>query len=159
MNCQVEIMKILVAVDATETSHQALEQALQLLNLQTATVLLLSVEPPVITTSTSELPGIFGESPEVAWQEQVEVMDLEKGRAQTTLTWAENICKQAGVQFVVSRMEVGDPKHVICEVAEQEASNLIVIGTHNKGMIERVFMGSVSDYVVHHSACPVLVVP
>lgn len=151
-------MKILVAVDTTKTSHEALEQALRLLNLPTATVLLLSVEQPVVTPPTSDMPGFFGESPELSWQNEVEMVNLEEQRAKTALDWAEQICQQAGVQFMVSRLELGDPKHIICEVAKQEAADLIVVGSHHQGRVERMLMGSVSDYVVHHAECPVLVV-
>lgn len=151
-------MKILIAVDNTETGHQALEQALRLLNLQSATVLLLSVEQPIVTPPTSDMPGFFSDSPELSWQNEVEMATLEEERAKTTLSWAEEVCQQAGVQFVVPRLEIGDPKHVICDIAKQEAVDLVVIGSHSKGMVERMLMGSTSDYVLHHAVCPVLVV-
>ncbi len=151
-------MKILIAVDTTETGHPTLEQALRLLNLQAATVLLLSVEQPVVTPPTSDMPGFFSESPELSWQNEVEMANLEEERAKTALDWAERVCQQAGIQFVVPRLEIGDPKHVICEVAKQEAVDVIVVGSHHKGMVERILMGSASDYVVHHAECPVLVV-
>ncbi len=151
-------MKILIAVDNTETGHQTLGQALRLLNLQAATVLLLSVEQPIVTPPTSNMPGFFSDSPELSWQNEVEMANLEEERAKTTLDWAEEACQQAGVQFVVPRLEIGDPKHVICDVAKQEAVDLIVIGSHSKGMVERILMGSTSDYVLHHAVSPVLVV-
>lgn len=151
-------MKVLIAVDTTETGHQALEQALRLLNLPAATVLLLSIEQPVVTPPTSDMPGFFGESPELSWQTEVEMVNLEEDRAKTALSWAEQVCQQAGVQFVVPRLEIGDPKHVICDVAKQEAVDLIVVGAHRQGRVERMLMGSTSDYVVHHAECPVLVV-
>jgi nucleotide-binding universal stress UspA family protein len=152
-------MKVLFAVDTSETSRQALEQALRLLNLQTSTVLLLSVEQPVVTPPTSDMPGFFGESPELAWQEQSQLVELEEDRAKTALTWAEDLCQQAGVTFVVPRLELGDPKHLICDIAKQEACDLIVVGAQHQGLLGRVLMGSVSDFVVHHAQCPVLVIP
>ncbi|UIE37234.1 universal stress protein [Leptodesmis sichuanensis] len=151
-------MKILIAVDTTETGHQAFEQALRLLNLQAATVLLLSIEQPVVPPPSSDMPGFFSESPEMSWQNEVEMANLEEERAKAALDWAERVCQQAGVPFVVPRLEIGDPKHVICEVAKQEAVDVIVVGSHHKGMVERILTGSVSDYVVHHAECPVLVV-
>jgi nucleotide-binding universal stress UspA family protein len=84
--------------------------------------------------------------------------NLEEERAKAALDWAERVCQQAGVPSVVPRLEIGDPKHVICEVAKQEAVDVIVVGSHHKGMVERILTGSVSDYVVHHAECPVLVV-
>ena len=49
------------------------------------------------------------------------------------------------------------PGHTLCSVAESEKADLIVMGTRGMGTIRRTIMGSVSDYVVHHAKCPVLV--
>jgi nucleotide-binding universal stress UspA family protein len=46
----------------------------------------------------------------------------------------------------------------IVDVAEAEAADLIVVGTHDRGAVGRLFLGSVSDHVVRHARCPVMVV-
>ena len=51
----------------------------------------------------------------------------------------------------------GDPGEAIVAVAEKEKAVLIVCGTRGMGKLRRTFLGSVSDYVVHHAHCPVLV--
>ncbi|XP_061187781.1 universal stress protein in QAH/OAS sulfhydrylase 3'region-like isoform X2 [Saccostrea echinata] len=51
----------------------------------------------------------------------------------------------------------GDPGEAIVHVAEKEHANLIVTGCRGMGLLRRTFMGSVSDYVMHHASCPVLV--
>lgn len=56
------------------------------------------------------------------------------------------------------RVERGVPGEVICEVAAEERADLIVVGSHGKGVIRRVLLGSVSYHVLHHAPCPVLVV-
>jgi nucleotide-binding universal stress UspA family protein len=59
----------------------------------------------------------------------------------------------------VSTMSVsGDPADMICEVAEREGVDLIVVG--NKGMTgaKRFLLGSVPNQVSHHSPCNVLIV-
>jgi len=48
-------LKILVAVDDSESSRQALLQAFKLINLQAATIVLLSVEEPVMTSFTPNI--------------------------------------------------------------------------------------------------------
>lgn len=57
------------------------------------------------------------------------------------------------------RVEHGRPGPVICQIAGDEVFDLIVIGSHGAGVIERVLLGSVSHHVVDHARCPVLVVP
>jgi nucleotide-binding universal stress UspA family protein len=47
----------------------------------------------------------------------------------------------------------------IISVAENQKANLIVVGTRGLSAVRRTVMGSVSDYVVHHSKVPVLVCP
>jgi len=49
------------------------------------------------------------------------------------------------------------PGEVICRVAEEEHPTMIVIGTRGLGTIRRTILGSVSDYVLHHAKCPVIV--
>jgi len=46
----------------------------------------------------------------------------------------------------------------IVEAAAAEHADLIVVGTHERGAVGRLFLGSVSDHVVRHARCPVMVV-
>lgn len=150
-------MKILVAIDESESSHKALQQALRLITHQETIFILLGVEAPAFIPSASPLPGILGEDATIKWQEEVELAKIEEKRTTTAIQWAESLCQKTGVQFT-SRSELGDPKHIICDVARQEDCDLIVVGSHSHGMVDRALMGSVSDYVVHHAPCAVLVV-
>lgn len=52
----------------------------------------------------------------------------------------------------------GDPREKILEEAELVKPVFIVVGSHGRGPVARTFLGSVSDYLVHHAPCPVLVV-
>lgn len=47
--------------------------------------------------------------------------------------------------------------HALVRVGEEEEAEFIVMGGRGKGTLRRTFMGSVSDYVVHHAHVPVLV--
>ena len=56
------------------------------------------------------------------------------------------------------RTEGGNkPGEIICRIAEEEKGTMIVMGTRGLGKVRRTIMGSVSDYVVHHAHCPVIV--
>ncbi|KAK7101409.1 putative universal stress protein SSP1056 [Littorina saxatilis] len=51
----------------------------------------------------------------------------------------------------------GKPGEAIIKAANDEGANMIVCGTRGHGKIKRAFLGSVSDYVAHHSHCPVII--
>jgi nucleotide-binding universal stress UspA family protein len=52
----------------------------------------------------------------------------------------------------------GDPGEGIVAAAHSENADLIVVGSHGRSGVSRFLIGSVSDYVVRHAHCPVMVV-
>ncbi|XP_011094182.1 uncharacterized protein LOC105173950 [Sesamum indicum] len=85
------------------------------------------------------------------------VNKAQEETASAMLTQALHMCAQRMVKAKTCILE-GDPKEMICDVAEQMQIDLIAIGSRGLGKIKRAFMGSVSDYVTHHAKCPVLVI-
>jgi len=57
-----------------------------------------------------------------------------------------------------TRVEQGDPAGVILRLAAETKCDLIVLGTHGRGLIGRFLLGSVAESVVRHAICPVLTV-
>ena len=53
----------------------------------------------------------------------------------------------------------GDPGATLCQLAEERAADVIVVGSRGLGAIRRALLGSVSTYVVNNAPCAVLVVP
>lgn len=60
-----------------------------------------------------------------------------------------------GVEYDV---EAGDPADAIVALAVRHKADLIVVGTHERGFLDRLFHGSVSEGVSRHAHCDVLVV-
>ena len=60
-----------------------------------------------------------------------------------------------GVSFLVWE---GEPGPAIVEAALAEAADLVIVGTRGRNRVERFVLGSVSDHVVRHAPCPVLIV-
>jgi nucleotide-binding universal stress UspA family protein len=63
-----------------------------------------------------------------------------------------------GAKVAETHFRSGEPDKEILRAAEPLGVGLIVIGSRELGAITRTLMGSVSDYVVRHAHCPVLVV-
>jgi nucleotide-binding universal stress UspA family protein len=82
---------------------------------------------------------------------------LAGDRAQLDAYVAERFAG-SGVKLRVL-LEVGDPGLKIREVARRDQIDLIVMGTHGTSRLEDLLFGSVTEKVVHHTGCPVLVVP
>jgi len=53
---------------------------------------------------------------------------------------------------------MGAPSRMIIESATNWGADLIVVGSHGRGFWGRVMLGSVSDAILHHAPCSVLVV-
>lgn len=56
-------------------------------------------------------------------------------------------------------IESGKPGEAICHAAKEHHASMIVMGSRGQNAIRRTFVGSVSDYVLHHAHIPVTVVP
>ena len=59
---------------------------------------------------------------------------------------------------VTGLVELGRPAQLIVEAADTWDADLIVVGSHGHGFWGRLALGSVSDAVVHHAKCSVVVV-
>jgi nucleotide-binding universal stress UspA family protein len=60
---------------------------------------------------------------------------------------------------VTARVLEGAPYVQIARYAAEASIDLIVIGTHARGVVKRIFLGSTSKFILEHAACPVLMVP
>lgn len=149
-------MKFLVAIDSSEIHQTVIQKILGLVApSQAEVVIMTAIEPMSSYYSKVILPtGDW-----VGWQGvadvELEKKLMESGR--TLLNEAEKIFKEAGVTCQ-TRLDIGSPRETICTVADEEKPDFLVVGSRGLGTVERMMLGSVSDYVVHHCLCPVIVV-
>ena len=149
-------MKFLIPIDGSQASEHALAKALTFaLPLQAEVVLLTVVEPlsnyvPEVMMPTGDWVGWRG-LPDVELERKI----LNAG--QTLLQKAQDTCHASGLESS-TRLEIGQPRDVICMVAKEENPDMLILGSRGLGSVERLMLGSVSDYVLHHCASPVLVV-
>jgi hypothetical protein len=56
------------------------------------------------------------------------------------------------------KLSSGDAREIICNGTKRWNIDLVVMGSRGMGALKRTFLGSVSDYCVHHCECPVAIV-
>lgn len=74
------------------------------------------------------------------------------------LRYENNLKTKPDIKFKLVK-ECGKPGELICKNCQAENARLVVLGSRGLGAVRRTFLGSVSDYVVHHCHVPVCVVP
>jgi|SRR5829696_7343832 len=84
-----------------------------------------------------------------------EKLQKESGKMLRRLTWQAQV---AGGTVAGAHLRMGGVAREIVDLAEEMGVDLIVIGSRGRGRIRRLLMGSVSDPVVRHAHCSVLVV-
>lgn len=149
-------MKFLIAIDGSQASENALAKALSFAAPLEAEIVLLTVVEPL----SSYVPEVMLPTGDwVGWRGLPDV-ELERkilNAGQTLLQKAEDTCEALHMKNR-TRLEMGQPRDVICFVAKEESPDIVILGSRGLGSVERLMLGSVSDYVVHHCASPVLVV-
>lgn len=70
----------------------------------------------------------------------------------------ENVKKEIKNSLVETISLQGDPGHFITNTALEKKCDLIVMGSRGLGAVKTFLLGSVSNYVLHHAKCPVLII-
>ena len=135
--------KLLLATDLSEASYSATEQAFELAGRLGATLLVVSVIDP----GSLLLPG---------GRFRARVDQVRERREQQAQALVERGREEGvDVSFLVW---TGDPGDQIVAAAEAERVDMVLVGSHGRGAVGRLFLGSVSEHVVRNAPCPVLVV-
>ncbi len=144
-----EWRRILVPVDFSEDSRQALASAAELAGRYGARVDVVHVfsSPAVVGDVVS--PAFGG----------ARLSDYMRGEAEAQLR--RFIADISGLESLVGEVRVlaGDASDRILKVAEESDPDLIVMGTRGRTGLKHVLLGSVAERVLRHAHRPVLVVP
>ena len=111
-----------------------------------------------------EVPNPYAEVVGLAGPEAVpsrlgaELEDEFEQQARDVLDAEAERVAAAGGEVAQAHLSMGKADHEVVTLAEEIGAGLIVMGSRGRGGIRRALMGSVSDSVVRHSHCPVLVV-
>jgi nucleotide-binding universal stress UspA family protein len=141
--------KILLATDGSEEAELALLTAVDLANRTDS-------ELHVVHVGGEYYPGP-DMVPNPALLEET-LRELERAARELLDRQVRKIEETGGPIADAHFMMGGRPAQQIVELAEEIGAGLIAMGSRGLGGIERALMGSVSDSVVRHASCPVLVV-
>ncbi|QIB74984.1 universal stress protein [Halogeometricum borinquense] len=137
--------RILVPTDGSPGSERVLEHAVELASVHGATVHALYV------INSGSFAGLPMES---SWEGLDEMLHED---AEAAIADVRAIAERSNVQVETSIVE-GTPSREIVRLAERGGCDLIVMGTHGRGGIDRLLLGSVAEKVVRASMVPVLTV-
>jgi nucleotide-binding universal stress UspA family protein len=141
---------IIVGTDGSETAAVAVAQAVEVAQALGARLTIVSAYEPV--------PEGRLRTERLAAPQDVQWAVNPREDVLTLLESAARRAREAGVEQVETVARVGDAADAILDVAEEQRSNLIVVG--NKGMTgaTRFLLGSVPNKISHHAPCSVLIV-
>ncbi|HSK99808.1 MAG TPA: universal stress protein [Rubrobacteraceae bacterium] len=140
--------RILLATDGSEEAQLALDTATDLAQKTDSELHIVHVWPVVRLYSNVD-SALVG---------SVEGHKESRQAAQELLDEQVHEAEKAGAKVAGSHVEEGDPDREIVRLAEELGVGLIMVGSRGVGGIRRALMGSVSDSVVRHAHCPVMVV-
>jgi nucleotide-binding universal stress UspA family protein len=138
---RVMFRKILVPLDRSYFAEQALVDASVLARRSNAAIRLLVVHQPVPYAGFEDVPWYRDEA--VAENEYLNTMLKE--------------LSSTGIAADAALLR-GSPAKLICEEAERSGSDLIVMTSHGRTGLNRMWLGSVADGVLRHSTIPVLII-
>ena len=136
--------KILVALDGGPIAAHAIDVGIELgrsLKSDIAIVHVMSLPVPV--------GGDIGVPPE-----EMTTLVQQEGRRLLDGVRQRLLLESSVLEF----LESGDPAVEIVKAAKAWPADLIVIGSHGRGGLDRMLLGSVAESVMRHAPCPVLVV-
>jgi nucleotide-binding universal stress UspA family protein len=146
-------MKILIATDGSDFSRAAIEKCCRLLKL--------SERPQIKVVSVYEQTAPIAAEPfAISAPYYQEMMDLARRQCETfaadSVEQIKKLVPDAGSN-VQTEVRIGTPARVIVDEAKDWNADLIVVGSHGRSFWGRLTLGSVSDAIIHHAPCSVLV--
>lgn len=136
---------ILVPLDGSKNSIRGLNVAISMARQSHATIAGIRI--------LQKLPqSAFGSARSIQYPEKLMLKEAED-----VLESAKTQCAQNEVMFE-KKTSFGEPGPTIVKFAKDGGFDVIVIGARGRGAAKEIFFGSVSNYVVHKSAVPVIVV-
>lgn len=137
--------RILVAVDGSPNSEVAFFRGIELSKEYHAELLIVYITEDTSSSAPFDAGTVHFE------------LDREKGFCGSLLNHYESIARKHGLRHVKTVSNSGSPKTEILSFASMHAADLIICGATGLNTMERILVGSVSQYIMRHANCDVLI--
>ena len=135
----------MVPVDGSDNSYRALEAALVLSeNLESNVTAIHVMEQIPITHIESE-------------KLLNELLTAHKKESQAILSKCSEIARQKGLNIKTILLQ-GNPTSIILGFSKNEKFDLVIMGSRGRGVFKELILGSLSNKILHHSPCAVMII-
>lgn len=153
---------ILIAIDDSEQTEAVVQAAIDIAQIHASNIVLLNVLTHYSEGYPSAAVPIYpGDMPAIEQAEYLRLYEEQWQRFEQTgldfLKVLTHRLAELGIEAEPVQL-FGEPGAVICQQAEKYKADLIVLGRRGLSGLKEVFLGSVSNYVLHHAPCSVLAV-
>ena len=139
-------MKILLPVDGSAVSLQAVRFAIQMAQS--------GLETSVVLANVQETATLY--ELVVARDPQV-IEEVSAAAGAHTLQAAEALLKEAHISYECE-VATGDPAHTLIDILENYQCDLVVMGARGMSNLRSALLGSVSNEVLHSANVPVMII-
>ncbi len=140
-------MKILIGIDGSDCSREAVRFVRRLAWPAGTRAIVTSAVQPMVLAYTELYVTPATE----------EMLTEERKSHEELVSLAEHDLRDAGLGTEARVLE-GDPREALIQLAKAEKVDLVVVGSHGRSGLAKLFLGSVASHVVTHAPCSVLVV-
>jgi nucleotide-binding universal stress UspA family protein len=145
---------VVVAVDKDKGSEAAYWTLLKVVRPEMDKVVFVHARPqkekkPDAKTASPATMDFF-RSHHKKWQE------IEEQHTKEVLEKFSDMARDAGLNYTAEEVE-GDTRHALIKKAAAVSADILIVGNRGRSVVAGLMLGSVSEYLVHHAHCAVLV--
>ena len=155
-----EIEKILYATDLSKNSAYAFQYAVDLAEKHNALIYILHIIEELPSSAKATLENYLSD------EQRDRILNMNVELRETIIdrlsVFCDNVQKgDPQCTFRVASIDVveGHPVNEMLKKAEEEKCDMIVMGSHGKGLITHAILGSVAEKVIRRAKVPVMVIP
>lgn len=149
-------MKILVALDYSQSAGKVAETGYSLAKTMKADVILLHVMEDSTYYSILEYPPV---KDFMGFSENEITHLFDKGSKEAMKQFLNKTAQYLGDTSIEVLLKEGEFAETILDCALNSGASIIVMGSHSRGWLRNMVIGSVTEKVLQHSTIPVFIVP